>query len=154
MASARSLLVPRLAVVLYDDARRFAVSLRHPHAPGTRHLWILRAVTGVALAALLAAGCATGGSSAVEAATRDEIEQSLRRDPLIERLPVAVRVEGTHVALYGDVETAEERQRAEEIAQKTSGVTSVENHLRVAPGAAGGGAGPSRIMRMPGSMSP
>jgi diphthamide synthase (EF-2-diphthine--ammonia ligase) len=86
-------------------------------------------------AALLVGGCAGNGSgdgaAARDAGIRDSIEEGLRRDSLVERLEVTVRVDDGRAVLQGDVGSEEERERAEEIARSTAGVRSVENLLRV-----------------------
>jgi hyperosmotically inducible periplasmic protein len=92
-------------------------------------------------ALLLAAGCAGGTSSAsgsetasADAAVRGAIEEELRRDPIVERIPVQVRVDEGRVVLYGSVDTPAESERAEQIAREAEGARSVENKLRVGAG--------------------
>jgi hypothetical protein len=99
----------------------------------------LRLLLAPAAALLLAAaGCASSpGSDASadrDAAIRDAIEEGLRRDAAVERIPVQVRVDDGRVVLYGSVDTPAESERVEEIARGAGGVRSVENHLRVGAG--------------------
>ncbi len=60
--------------------------------------------------------------------------QLLWREP-VNGLLVEVTTSGDKVILTGPVDSAEAKQRAEEIAWRTTGVAAVENRLRVDPGA-------------------
>lgn len=67
-----------------------------------------------------------------EARIREDVCDSLSDDPLVDATEIEVGVAGTEVTLAGTVETRRERRRAEDCAERVSGVTHVQNNLRVA----------------------
>lgn len=67
-----------------------------------------------------------------EARIREDVCDFLSDDPLVDATDIEVGVAGTEVTLSGTVETRRERRRAEDCAERVSGVTHVQNNLRVA----------------------
>ncbi|MDQ2640811.1 MAG: BON domain-containing protein [Pseudomonadota bacterium] len=67
-----------------------------------------------------------------EARIREDVCDFLSDDPLVDATDIEVGVAGTEVTLAGTVETRRERRRAEDCAERVSGVTHVQNNLRVA----------------------
>ncbi len=67
-----------------------------------------------------------------EARIREDVCDLLSDDPLVDATDIEVSVSGTEVTLAGTVETRRERRRAEDCAERVSGVTHVQNNLRVA----------------------
>ncbi|MBT1701798.1 BON domain-containing protein [Chryseosolibacter indicus] len=64
----------------------------------------------------------------------EEINERITEDPYIDALEVTVAVQGGEVILTGSVSDRAEKRRAEDIAESVSGVTHVENRLRVISG--------------------
>jgi osmotically-inducible protein OsmY len=62
---------------------------------------------------------------------REDVNDRLTDDPLVDAMEIEVAVSGTEVTLTGTVGTREERRRAEDVAESVSGVTHVQNNLRV-----------------------
>lgn len=62
---------------------------------------------------------------------RDDINDRLTDDGWIDASDIEVSVSGREVTLSGHVATREEKRRAEDIAEGVSGVTHVQNNLRV-----------------------
>jgi len=67
-----------------------------------------------------------------EARIREDVCDFLSDDPLVDATDIEVGVAGTEVTLAGTVETRRERRRAEDCAERVSGVSHVQNNLRVA----------------------
>jgi osmotically-inducible protein OsmY len=61
------------------------------------------------------------------------LKTSLLADPSVGGLKIDVDTKDSVVTLSGNVATADEKARAEEIAKGTRGVTSVVNQLKIAP---------------------
>lgn len=95
---------------------------------------------------MLALACAVLGACAATATSRStgeyiddtaitaNIKSSLLADPATDGLNIDVEVNETKVQLNGFVDSQSQVDRAGEIARSTSGVTSVENNLRVTAG--------------------
>ena len=67
---------------------------------------------------------------------REDVCDRLSDDPVVDASEVEVSVAGSEVTLAGTVNSREERRRAEDCAERVSGVSHVQNNLRVS--AAGG----------------
>jgi osmotically-inducible protein OsmY len=63
---------------------------------------------------------------------REDVCDFLSDDPLVDASEIEVAVAGSEVTLTGTVETRRERRRAEDCAERVSGVSHVQNNLRVA----------------------
>ena len=102
----------------------------------------------VSAVALVLAGCAsdrprnqTGGSASTEikqdsrnAALTGKVKTALAADVGLKTLKIDVDSAGSVVTLKGNVDSAETKRRAEEVARKVEGVTSVRNELNVRAG--------------------
>jgi osmotically-inducible protein OsmY len=79
---------------------------------------------------------AEGARGAIgDAATTTKVHAQLAADEGLRTLTsINVDTENGVVRLHGEVPTAAAKQRAEEVARKVDGVTSVRNELRVAGG--------------------
>jgi len=79
----------------------------------------------------------TSGVTVPEAMTDPAItaavKTSLLADPSASGLKIDVDTKDSVVTLTGNVKTADEKTRAEEIAKGTKGVTSVVNNLKIVP---------------------
>jgi len=62
---------------------------------------------------------------------RDDVNDRLTDDPYVDASDVDVTVSGCEVTLTGMVDSRMARRRAEDIAESVSGVTHVQNNLRV-----------------------
>jgi len=62
---------------------------------------------------------------------RDDINDRLTDDPYVDASEIEVNVENGEVSLNGSIENRNQRHRAEIIAEQVSGVTHVQNNLRV-----------------------
>jgi len=62
---------------------------------------------------------------------RDDINDRLTDDHYVDASEIEVRVENGEVSLNGSIENRNQRHRAELIAEQVSGVTHVQNNLRV-----------------------
>lgn len=62
---------------------------------------------------------------------RDDINDRFYDDSFIDATGIQVMVEKGVVTLEGDCESREEKRRAEDLAEKVSGVKSIENRLKV-----------------------
>jgi osmotically-inducible protein OsmY len=60
----------------------------------------------------------------------ERVQQSLNRDPLVDRYDISVRGHDGDVNLYGTVDSFAEKERVEEIVSSVEGVLSVDNYLR------------------------
>ncbi|MGQ4274723.1 BON domain-containing protein [Terrihabitans sp. B22-R8] len=65
---------------------------------------------------------------------REDISDRLTEDPYINASEIEVNVEGGEVTLTGHVDSRNARRRAEDIAERISAVTHVQNNLRVTSG--------------------
>ena len=72
---------------------------------------------------------------------REDINDRLSDDPLVDASDVEVSVSNGEVTLNGNVNIRADKRRAEDIAESVSGVTHVQNNLRVNRGDVGGTAG-------------
>ncbi|HWL61558.1 MAG TPA: BON domain-containing protein [Steroidobacteraceae bacterium] len=88
--------------------------------------------TGQRRAAIDRRGIGPRGYVRSEARIREDVCDFLSDDPLVDATDIEVSVAGTEVTLAGTVETRRERRRAEDCAERVSGVTHVQNNLRVA----------------------
>lgn len=61
----------------------------------------------------------------------DNVRQALLLDPWVERFEMKVSARNGKVFLSGDVDSAFEKSRAEDIASRTKGVVAIQNSLRV-----------------------
>jgi osmotically-inducible protein OsmY len=62
---------------------------------------------------------------------RDDVNDRLTDDPYVDASDIEVAVSGREVTLTGTVDSRLARRRAEDIAESISGVTHVQNNLRV-----------------------
>jgi osmotically-inducible protein OsmY len=62
---------------------------------------------------------------------REDVNDRLTDDPRVDASDVEVNVSGTEVTLSGTVASRDQRRRAEDIAESVSGVTHVQNNVRV-----------------------
>lgn len=63
---------------------------------------------------------------------REEICDCMTEDPLLDAAEIVVHVSGGEVTLSGSVSSREQKRRAEDVAERVSGVTDVTNQLRIA----------------------
>jgi hyperosmotically inducible protein len=102
------------------------------------------AIATVSAIALVLSACAerprsqTGGSASTEvkqdtrnAALTGKVKSALAADVGLRTLNINVDSSGSVVTLKGQVDSAETKRRAEEVARKFEGVTSVRNELTV-----------------------
>ena len=62
---------------------------------------------------------------------REDVNDRLTDDPRVDASDIEVAVSGTEVTLSGTVRSRDQRRRAEDIAESVSGVTHVQNNVRV-----------------------
>ena len=62
---------------------------------------------------------------------REEVSDALTADPLVDASEITVQVENGHVTLIGTVAARDQKRRAEDCAERVSGVDDVTNNLRV-----------------------
>jgi osmotically-inducible protein OsmY len=62
---------------------------------------------------------------------KEDVCDRLSDHPLIDASNIDIKVEGSEVVLTGTVESKEDKRRAEDIAESISGVSNVQNQLRV-----------------------
>ena len=62
---------------------------------------------------------------------REEVSDALTADPLVDASEIVVQVENGHVTLIGTVVARDQKRRAEDCAERVSGVDDVTNNLRV-----------------------
>ena len=62
---------------------------------------------------------------------REEICDCMTDDPLLDASEIVVRVSSGEVTLSGSVSSREQKRRAEDVAERVSGVTDVTNQLRI-----------------------
>ncbi len=62
---------------------------------------------------------------------KDDVNDRLTDDPFLDASEIEVAVESGVVTLTGTVESRHDKRRAEDLAEMVSGVTDVNNHLRV-----------------------
>ncbi len=74
-----------------------------------------------------------------DARIHEDVNDRLTDDPWIDATHVEVKVQDTEVTLTGTVANRDDRRHAERIAEHVSGVTHVQNNLRVDPSQATGG---------------
>lgn len=79
--------------------------------------------------------------SATDAILFREVQSALLADERLESVAVAASVRGGVVTLTGEVRKAEQRNRAVEIAQNTTGVSRVESRIQVAASDSGSDSG-------------
>lgn len=73
---------------------------------------------------------------------KEDVSDRLYDDPYVDASDVDVAVSGGEVTLTGTVDSRDARRRAEDVAEGVSGVSYVQNNLRVArPGSSGPSAG-------------
>jgi osmotically-inducible protein OsmY len=65
---------------------------------------------------------------------REDVNDRLTDDPIVDARDLEVTVSGTEVTLAGTVTSRDQRRRAEDVAEGVTGVTHVQNNLRVGPG--------------------
>ncbi len=64
---------------------------------------------------------------------REDVCDRLCDNPMIDASNIDIKVEGSEVILTGTVESREDKRRAEDIAESISGVSNVQNQIRVSP---------------------
>lgn len=64
---------------------------------------------------------------------REDVNDRLSDDPMLDASDVEVTVSGGEVTLGGTVATRQDKRRAEDLAEAVSGVTHLQNNLRVKP---------------------
>lgn len=64
---------------------------------------------------------------------RDDVNEWLTDDPYVDASEIEVAVAGGEVTLSGMVTTRADRRRAEDLAERVSGVRHVQNNIRVVP---------------------
>lgn len=69
---------------------------------------------------------------------REDVCEALTEDPRVDASRFEVRVQGGEVTLTGTVQSRDEKRLAEELAERVSGVTDVQNQLRIALGETSG----------------
>jgi osmotically-inducible protein OsmY len=74
-----------------------------------------------------------------DARIHEDVNDRLTDDPWIDATHIDVKVSDTEVTLSGTVANRDDRRHAERIAEHVSGVTHVQNNLRVDPSQATGG---------------
>jgi osmotically-inducible protein OsmY len=62
---------------------------------------------------------------------REDVSDRLSDDPMVDASEIEVSVAGSEVTLAGTVSSREERRRAEDCAERVSGVSHVQNNLRL-----------------------
>lgn len=62
---------------------------------------------------------------------REDVNDRLSDDPYLDASDIEVKVENNDVVLTGTVISREDKRRAEDLAERVSGVSNVENRLRV-----------------------
>jgi len=67
----------------------------------------------------------------------DDVNDGLTDDPYLDASGIEVQVRGGEVTLNGRVRTREDKRRAEDIAERVTGVTHVQNNLRADSGLTG-----------------
>lgn len=72
---------------------------------------------------------------------REDVCDRLTDDPYVDATRIEVTVQGGEVTLGGAVDRREDKRRAEDIAERVSGVRDVNNRLRVGAASSGPGAG-------------
>ena len=72
--------------------------------------------------------------AAKNARTASGIRSRLSRDPLVRLYRIEAEVENGTATLTGEVHTAREKARAEELARRQEGVTEVRNRIKVRQG--------------------
>ena len=110
-------------------------------AAKTRAVELARATDGVTSVVdqitVSAAPAATSGVTAPEVMTDPAITAAVKTaflaDPHVGGLKIDVDTKDAVVSLSGNVNTAEEKNRAEDLAKGTKGVSSVVNGLKVVP---------------------
>lgn len=65
---------------------------------------------------------------------REDVSDRLTDDAFIDASEIDIEVSGSEVTLNGSVDSRMSRRRAEDIAERVSGVTHVQNNLRVSSG--------------------
>jgi osmotically-inducible protein OsmY len=70
---------------------------------------------------------------------REDINDRLTDDPFVDAMEIEVSVSGSEATLTGTVATREQRRRAEDIAERISGVSHVQNNIRVRKEGTGAG---------------
>ncbi len=65
---------------------------------------------------------------------REDVNDRLTDDPLLDASGIEVEVSGAEVTLSGTVQRREDKRRAEDVAERVSGVAHVQNNLRVGGG--------------------
>jgi osmotically-inducible protein OsmY len=62
---------------------------------------------------------------------KEDVSDRLCDNPMIDASDIEVKVEGSEVILTGTVESREDKRRAEDLAESVTGVSNVQNQLRV-----------------------
>jgi len=83
------------------------------------------------------------GYSRSDERIREDVSDRLTDDPYVDAVEIEVTVTSSEVTLSGMAKSREHRRRAEDIAERVSGVTHVQNNIRVRTEQSGGLAGSS-----------
>jgi hypothetical protein len=75
---------------------------------------------------------------------REEVCDLFTDDPALDASEVSVKVDGGEITLTGTVTTRDQKRRAEDIAERVSGVRDVINQIRLNRGETTGGTAPSQ----------
>jgi len=70
---------------------------------------------------------------------REDVSDRLSDDYVIDASDIDIKVSGSEVILSGTVASRNEKRRAEDIAESVSGVTNVQNQLRVSSSSSASG---------------
>jgi osmotically-inducible protein OsmY len=65
---------------------------------------------------------------------REDVSDRLTDDPFVDASDIEIQVSNAEVTLTGSVDSRNARRRAEDLSERVSGVTHVQNNLRVASG--------------------
>ena len=84
-------------------------------------------------------GSSSGGTSSVSQATKDatltaKVKSALAADVGLKTVKIDVDSDGNTLTLKGNVDSAETKRKAEEVARKVDGVATVRNELTVKSG--------------------
>lgn len=79
------------------------------------------------------------GYSRSDERIKDDVNDRLSDDSFVDASEIEVTCEGSEIVLTGTVDTKEEKRRAEDIAERVSGVKNVENRLKVRSKESSGG---------------
>ena len=102
------------------------------------------AATGTCARPASIAAAARRGYQRSDARILEDVNDRLTEDPHIDASEIEVRVENREVTLTGTVNSRFEKRHAEDLAESVSGVTHVQNNLRIQQAADAGIGGSMR----------